>query len=384
MHNLVHCRLCHFRVSADDHYNSHLFQKHSVTNVSSKDEELLWEFDFEGADKFLCLLCSKSDNAISNFFGHYMGFHHFTLKCLTTIVAGKDTPFLVNGAEVSDRFINEQLKGHERLGYVDLQPKGFVQTPVNDSPTEEPVKEESSLVVLPEIKQEISSDTEEKQEKDNEMSEKDEQSQNDETIDYKGEEDFDITMTELIVLEKCYFNYVRQTLLCIDSNKMPQNSNIEYDKSKPDFLIDTECSLCKTKLETALSLTTHMNKIHSIKTIPVFSCRVCATTFDTYNELTNHINEELKDFEDLWICQFCDKEFSNREETRKHLTEHWSTLDYDNCFSPHLGFKCKYCPTLFWNETDRETHQIRVHFNKYKDQFYKCEPCSKTFGDKVC
>nr|XP_026486551.1 zinc finger protein 33A-like [Vanessa tameamea] len=385
VHNLVHCRLCHFRVTADDHYNSHLFQKHSVTNVSSKNEELLWELDHEGADKFLCLLCSKSDNSVSNFFGHYMGYHHFTLKCLTTIVAGKDTPFLVNGAEVSDRFIDEQLKGHVRLGYVDLQPKNFDKKPIIESFAEEPCNEsKSSTVVLPEVKQENVSDTEDqKPERDNEMSEKDEQSQNDEIIDYKGDEDFDITLTELIVLEKCYFNYIKQTLVDINSNQMPQTSHIDYEKAKSDIIMDVECSLCKTKLETALTLTTHMNKIHSIKTVPVFSCRVCATTFDTHNELTNHITEELADFEDLWICQFCDKEFDNREATRLHLTEHWNALDYDNCFSPHLGFKCKYCPTLFWNEPDRETHQIRVHFNKYKEQFYKCESCSQTFGDKV-
>ncbi|XP_052741352.1 zinc finger protein 699 [Bicyclus anynana] len=393
VHNLVHCRLCHFRVSADLDYNSHLFQKHGVTNVASKDEELLWLIDSDCPEKFLCLLCIKTENAtpfnVTAFFGHFMGIHHFTLKCMANIIAGRDTPFLVNGAEVSDRFLQQQLKDYGRLGYVDLVPKTFVpyQEP---EPNLTPNTEDNSQLIMPEVKEESHSDTDEKVQKekeendnDNEMSEKDENSQNDETIDYKGEEDFDITHTEVILLEKCYYEYIDKSLSYINEKTVPEVSHIDYERIKGDIDMDVECALCKSKFESAHSFTTHLNKMHSVKTLPLFSCRVCATTFDTYLDLSKHISEELGDFEDLWICQFCDKEFDNREQTRLHLTEHWASLDYDNCFSPHLGFKCKYCPTLFWNETERESHQTRVHFTKYKDEFYKCESCSKTFSDKV-
>lgn len=376
VHNLVHCRLCHFRVTADENYSSHLFQKHNVTNASCQNDDQFWHLDYDGDEKFMCSLCSKTDLLSSTFFGHFMGYHHFTLKCLTNLIAGKSTPFTVDGADVTDRFINEQLKGHVRLGYVDLTPKS--------EPPPGNVKVVPVEIVMPSVKKEVPSDAEEQNKAVRaEIVAKDENSQGTEVLDYKGEEDFDVTVTEMIIIERSYFDYINQLLSSVSEDKVPEISHIEYDKLKSDYLNNVKCPLCKTKLETVQSFATHMNKMHSVKSVPLYSCRVCAATFDTYNDLTNHITSELADFDDLWICQFCDKEFDNRESTRQHLTEHYNCLDYENCFSPHVGFKCKYCSTLFWNEPDRETHQIRVHYNKYKEYFYKCEPCSKTFGDKV-
>ncbi|OWR43039.1 zinc finger protein 107 [Danaus plexippus plexippus] len=377
-HNLVHCRLCHFRVSADFNYNSHLFEKHNVTNVSSKNEDVLWKVE---GGTFQCLLCSKSENTLSTFFGHFMGIHHLTLKCLTSVIAGRDTPFTVKGADVSEKFINEQLKSHVRLGYVDWETKD--DKTMNEFKKEKDLensltKVEQSASVR-EIKEEVISDEEELVEKENEVNQKDEPS----SSYYKWAEDFDITYMEIIIVHKSYYDYVDTSLRDINSNLMPEKSYLNYERMKAEIYMDVECGFCKTNFDTAQSFVEHMNKIHSVKSVPLYSCRVCCETFDNYLDLCTHVTEELADFEDLWICQFCDKEFDNREETRHHLTEHWTALDYDNCFSPHLGFKCKYCPTLFWNEPDRETHQLRVHLDKYKHQFYKCEKCDMEFGDKV-
>ncbi|CAK1580547.1 unnamed protein product [Parnassius mnemosyne] len=375
VHKLVHCRLCHFRVTDDDQYNTHLFQKHNVTNVLSKDEEVLWDFDYEGTTQFLCLLCSKSNNLISTFFKHYMGYHHFTIKCLTSIISGRDPPFTINGADVSSHFIDGQLQGQIRYGYVDLGKRPFEILHASKDGNN------AYSYLKAEIKVETKKDTDNNKEDDTKKDGKIKY----ENIhkNYKGDEDFDVTLTELIVLEKCYFDYVTRTLNDINCNQMPENSVIPYEDGKSDIIMDVDCPLCKSKYENAQAFTMHMNKMHCVKLVPLYSCRVCATTFDTQSELDTHTSMELGDFDDLWICQFCDKEFDNREATRKHLTEHWDIMEYDNCFSPHLGFKCKYCPTLFWNETDREQHQVRTHFINYTDQFYKCESCSETFSDKV-
>lgn len=303
-----------------------------------------------------------------------MGYHHLTLKCFTNIISGKDVPFLLYGADVSTEFV-ESLKDHAKYGYADLDQKTIVQNAdkrQNDS-------DDFLNILMPEIKQEMLSDVEDVN-VDNDQSK---DVQIDLIKSYKGDEDFDVTLMELIILQKCYYDYLSSTLNDINSNVVPKNSDIDYEKVKSDVLVDIECSLCKTKHHTIQTFTTHMYKMHSVKSVPVFSCRVCATTFDSQHELDSHVSEELGDFEDLWICQFCDKEFDNRETSRRHLTEHWDIIEYDNCFSPHLGFKCKYCPTLFWNETHRENHQVRVHFNKYKAQYYKCELCSDVFSDKV-
>lgn len=381
-HNLVHCRLCHFRTTDDEQYDNHLYQKHNVSNVASKYSDILWEIqngNADGPSKFLCLLCSKGNNLTTTFFGHYMGYHHFTLKCLTNIISGVDPPFSVEGANVSVDFIEGQLKNQQKIGYVDSDKKIIVEA----EPLKEEVKE-SIIVLVPEIKQEITSDNEENEEEGDKL-DKDSNVpyQDDPTRNYKGVEDFDVTLVELIVLQDSYFEYVNRTLSHINSNTLADETGLDYKTLKKDTLINTECALCKTKLNSLHTLIAHMSKIHSVKSVPIYSCRVCATTFDARNEFESHVSDEMSEFDDLWLCQFCDKEFDNRETTRKHLNEHWDIIEYDNCFSPHLGFKCKYCPTLFWNETDRETHHVRVHYNNHKNDFYKCQSCCDTFSDKV-
>ncbi|XP_059052181.1 zinc finger protein 33B-like [Achroia grisella] len=377
-HKLVHCRLCHFRVSDDDQYKTHLLQKHNVTNgTTSIDDENMWELDYEGGTKFFCLLCTKANNLSTTFFNHYMGYHHFTLKCFTNVISGRDPPFSVFGADVSSQFIDGQLKNQVRFGYVDLENK-VIET----RETENNEASEMLNVFVPEIKHEVITEVDDKFKEDDKESDEIKKRDDEIVKNYKGDEDFDVTLMELILLEKCYFNYVSQTLDDINSNTVPIVSDINYEAIKTNGTLEVTCVLCNTKLPVQ-EYPGHVGKMHSVKSVPMFSCRVCATTFDSHPELETHVTEELADFDDLWICQFCDKEFDNRESTRKHLIEHLDIMEYDNCFSPHLGFKCKYCPTLFWNETDREKHQVQVHFDKYQDQYYKCRSCLETYSDKV-
>ncbi|XP_072949518.1 uncharacterized protein [Epargyreus clarus] len=372
VHKLVHCRLCHFRLPVGEEYESHLFQKHNVTNTSCKDEEVFWELDVQRLPKFNCFLCSKTDNLTSTFFTHYMGFHHFTLKCITSFISGSDPPFTVHGAEVSSQFVDGELRGLNALGYIDGEQKPNENNHENNqSETTDPSKEQ--------VEQKPKTEFEEKDDENSHRAGSQNESVDD-TQGYEGDEDFDITLTELIVLQKCYFDYIKQTLDDISKKLVPEKSDIDNNKA---INIDVNCTICETKYQCVPTFVTHMYKMHCIRSEPEFSCRVCATTFETCDDLETHILEELGDFEDLWLCQFCDKEFDNRVETRKHLTEHWESIEYDNCFSPHLGFKCRFCPTLFWNEIDRETHQVRVHLNKHSHQFYKCNSCMETFSDKV-
>ncbi|CAF4933274.1 zinc finger protein 33A-like [Pieris napi] len=377
-HNLVHCRLCHFRVSADTNYDAHLLQKHNVTNGSSV-YGTLWELDPDDAI-FSCVLCSKTENLLTAFFSHYMGYHHFTLKCLASLVSGKDPPFTVKGVDISSQFLDSELSGQTRFGYVDLE----APMPQQNDEVEDTQIQLSDLV--PEIKTEAHSDDEdikvlEEASKGENQSESLNESQNEESIDYRGEIDFDITLTEILLLDNAYFDYISKVYKNIDEGVVPDFSSVDYG-CKSDFT-DLECKLCKVIFEDAPTFTVHMTKMHSVKTEQLYSCRVCLASFDTNYALIAHTLQELGDFEDLWICQFCDKEFNNRELTRQHLTDHWDQLEFENCFSPHLGFKCRLCPMLFWNEQDRELHQINSHFEKYKESFYKCEDCSLIFGDKV-
>ncbi|KAJ8731180.1 hypothetical protein PYW07_004344 [Mythimna separata] len=375
-HNLVHCRLCHFRVLDGELYHSHLFQKHNVSNVTNKDEDNLWELEYDGTSNFLCLLCNKSTNSTRTFFNHYMGYHHFTLKCFAALLSGRDIPFSVYGADLRAEFVEEQLKHHARYGYVDseFRPSDCV---VVDDPNQ---TRDLLKVLIPEIKQEIETPDETNND-DGTAKAKDDD--DDIYKSYNGIDDFDVTLMELIIVQKCYHDYISDVLSDINANSFFEYSDLDYEHLTTEVAMDIVCTLCSIRYSTLSNFASHMFKMHSIKSLPVFSCRVCATTFDTQNELENHISNELGEFEDLWLCQFCDKEFDDRENTRRHMTEHWEHAEYDNCFSPHIGFKCRYCPTLFWHETDRETHQVRAHFFNHKDAFYKCETCNEIFSDKV-
>lgn len=378
LHNLVHCRLCHFRVLDGDLYHSHLFQKHNVSNVANKDEDNLWELEYDGTSNFICLLCNKSNNSTRTFFNHYMGYHHFTLKCFTALMSGRDIPFSVYGADLRPEFVEEQLKHHERYGYIDsdLKPPPDCVIDADTNETRDLLK-----VLIPEIKQEVLNADEAKN--DDEAGKAKDADNDDIYKNYNGIDDFDVTLMELIVVQKCYQDYINDILSDINANSVFEYSDIDYEKLTTDVTVDIVCTLCSVRYSTVSNFTTHMLKLHCIKSLPIFSCRVCATPFETHQELESHTTHELGEFEDLWICQFCDKEFEDREVTRRHLTEHWELVEYDNCFSPHLGFKCRYCPTLFWHETDRETHQVRAHFFNHKDAYYKCESCNEIFSDKV-
>ncbi|GBP76565.1 Zinc finger protein 836 [Eumeta japonica] len=391
VHHLVHCRLCFFMMSDNDEYHSHLFQKHNVTNIANRETELLWEMEYDGSPKFICLLCSGSTVLVSDFFKHFVCYHHFTLKCITNMLSGRDLPFSVYGVNISQHFLETQLKDHMRYGYIDPDQK-MVKTEIDKTSSQplqglEPTDVNPNLLdaLIPEIKQENLSDhdDEAEQNKDTENSVQRSAADNIFIENYKGNEDFDVTLIELMLLQKCSFDYINMILESITLNIIPKLSNIDYTAIKSEQVVDVDCPLCLTKYQNMTEFCGHLCKMHGIKSVPAYSCRVCSRSFESDSELANHMGEEMAEFEDLWLCQFCDKEFDDRVKTREHLTEHWTTIDIDNCFSPHLGFKCKYCPTLFWNEAERESHQNRVHMNKHKEDFYKCESCSEIFSDKT-
>ncbi|XP_035440327.2 zinc finger protein 135 [Spodoptera frugiperda] len=377
VHNLVHCRLCHFRVLDGDPYHTHLFQKHNISNVANKDEENLWELEYDGTSNFQCLLCNKPNITTRTFFNHYMGYHHFTLKCFTHLISGRDPPFTVFGADLRPEFVEEQLKNHPRYGYVesDFKPAGC---PIEADPS---ATKDLLKVLIPEIKQEVVTADETKT--DDGLEKTKDEDYDDVYKNYNGDDDFDVTSLELVAVQKCYHDYISDILSDINAKAFFEYSDVNYEKITTEITMDIVCTLCSVRYSTLSLFSAHMFKMHCIKSSPIFSCRVCVTPFENQTELDNHVTNELGDFEDLWICQFCDKEFDDRESTRRHLTEHWDLVEYDNCFSPHLGFKCRYCPTLFWHETDRETHQVRAHYFNHKEDYYKCETCNELFSDKI-
>lgn len=282
-------------------------------------------------------------------------------------VAGVDLPFKVKGVELTPEFVDTQLKAYSTLGYVDFMKSLKFK--------------EESVMVTEETIITVDCEPEFKEFSDN-YDNSEELKLSEDIRGYKGVQDFDVALLEVITIQKCYFDYVNETIKDIDSNVLPLSSEITYTNNS----IETkpiDCCLCTEVFMRKTTFESHMIKAHGAKAQPIYWCRVCAAVFDSFSELEAHSTQELGEFEDLWICQFCDKEFDGREGVRKHLTEHWDVIEYDNCFSPHLGFKCKFCPMLFWNETDRETHHVKVHVQISRSDFYDCTACGEVFGDKV-
>lgn len=327
----------------------------------------MWEFECKGTQKFVCVLCSKSHNVGKEFVDHFMSYHHFTLKCFAFFITGIDLPFKVKGTNLTPKFIKTHLSNAvHTFGYIDFV-KNFK---IKEEPT---VPDETTITVdcEPDLK---------------ELSENGEESEelklDEEARGYKGVEDIDVTLLEVINMQKCYFDYIDETLNDIKSNTVPLSSDINY-ANIPSESRPITCCFCTEVFVKKSNFETHITRMHNVKTLPLYWCRVCAAVFDNLSELESHCSEELGEFDELWICQFCDKEFDGREATRNHLTEHWDELEFDNCFSPHLGFKCKFCPSLFWNETDRDSHHVKMHIQKHIADFYNCSLCGEVFGDKV-
>lgn len=386
-HQLVHCRLCYFMLPDNDDYHSHLYQKHNVINVARRNDEVLWAAEYDGSPKFQCLLCSKNVMNV-DYFKHFMCYHHFTLKCFTSLLSGNDISFKIYGANISQNFLAAQLKEHSKFGYIDLDRKAIEPEPP-DVITEE-VNTNLLDALIPEIKQEITSDTEEpkiiEEPKRIEEPEVDEETKRitEEILKYRGDEDFDVTLTELVMPQKPYYEYIESVIKDFELNIVHVCSNINYQLINSTNNITMKCTLCVNMYENIQDFVSHMCKMHCLKVVPTFFCRVCMATFDNEIDFKNHCSEEMGEFDDLWLCQFCDKEFINRESTREHLAQHKDKMDLSNCFSPHIGFKCRYCPSLFWNEPDREMHHSEDHYALHKEDFYKCSLCDDVFGDKVC
>lgn len=383
-------------IADNDEYNRHLFKKHNLMNVSNKDVEFPWEIEYEGSPKFLCLFCAKSQ-MVADFFRHYMCYHRFTLKCFTAILSGQEIPFTIDGAQISSEFLATHLQDQIKFGYVDAlkRPLNLDHKALYTEDTSNNLLE----ALIPEIKQEIVSDSEEnfnpgekneetvkenpKEEQDEDMStSRDENVSNskDEVMSYKGVENFDITLTEVIILQDVFYKYIDSVL---ERDEFSKHSKIDYTLINYNVKINMDCPVCDDKDIHITDFTMHLLKMHLVRSVPPFCCRVCTATFDTESEFKGHEFEEFGDFEHLWICQFCDSEFDNREDTRAHLATHKEDMMLDNCFSPHLGFKCRYCPTLFWTERERETHHTELHFTKHKEEFYKCFLCDEVYSDKV-
>lgn len=383
-HNLVHCRLCSFMITDDGDYDRHLFKKHNILEVAHKDASFPWELEYDGSTKFVCLFCSKSI-IVTDFFRHFMCFHRYTLKCFSMMLSGKEVPFTIHGANISAEFLSTHFTDQTRCGYVDVEPKLDEKAHNDDS---------SNFIdaLIPEIKQEVVSNPSEndilktvpdQKPAQVEIVPNDDEQKLNEIMAYSGEEIFDVTSIEVIVLQDMCRLYIDEIMREITEESLQKKRELDFSLIRNNTERPLECPICEEHLFNIVQFLSHLTKTHSVHCVPVYSCRLCLQRFDTEAEYRKHVALEIKDFNDLWLCQYCDLEFDNREDTREHLKIHLNEIMSESCCSPHLGFKCRYCPYLFWNETEREDHTRMTHASKWREEFYKCCMCSIFYSDKV-
>jgi hypothetical protein len=92
----------------------------------------------------------------------------------------------------------------------------------------------------------------------------------------------------------------------------------------------------------------------------------CKFTTDINGE--NIFNENDK----IWICEYCDKEYEDKEECVKHEK---------SCkkIKINSSFNCQYCDKEFDTQKGATFHENRHCKSKYEEEIFNCQYCDKEF-----
>lgn len=395
IHRLAHCRMCNLMLPAGDVFNTHLFNKHAVSINQDEEHDEVWTIVYPQSWIFACLLCNKDNLQNFDFLRHYLYHHKFSLKCLTTLVNGKNLGFSVLGANVNT--FTQSAETDQKANY-DAESRNNYTNSVKESNNHDDESYPFMEALIPEIKQEIVSDDENS--KDEEFLSDIKSKQELETLDpgndlslatedflvkWSGREDLDVTFVQFIPIRKSETDYITQNFTDVNSGVVTSNSFLNYENDKKYEPGKLTCPICYPlkSMPSFFELVEHVTKHHALRSTPSYTCRLCSIHSQTHTDMQKHASFEANLFIKMYICQFCEEEFASREEARGHLTVHWEELKVVECTSPQVGLKCRYCSLLFWHETDRERHHCEEHYASNKEHFFRCSSCHMIFSDKV-
>ncbi|XP_044739688.1 zinc finger protein 436-like [Chrysoperla carnea] len=164
-----------------------------------------------------------------------------------------------------------------------------------------------------------------------------------------------------------------------------------------------QCKYCGNMYNQSNSLRNHIKIKHlNIKPTTVkkpnvtFTCRTCTKKFPSKSEYNKHKLEEHPEQIQIYLCNYCGKEFTDSLRLKSHLLAHSTdrkhkctmcdkqfvrkqSLKMHEAF--HTGerrYQCKLCEQRFKQSSHLRTH-MRTHT---AEKPYKCQYCEKSFAGK--
>lgn len=131
-------------------------------------------------------------------------------------------------------------------------------------------------------------------------------------------------------------------------------------------LANFECDHCKKTFNKKAALRSHMYTHLGIKQ---FRCPHCPRLFKRRTNLHSHIDrthKALADDPDIYVCNYCDKPFLDKETLKEHLASHSQSEN---------PFKCIYCNKVFAYHTLLMQHE-RKHMVGGR---HECTLCSMSY-----
>ncbi|KAK4882107.1 hypothetical protein RN001_005426 [Aquatica leii] len=139
-----------------------------------------------------------------------------------------------------------------------------------------------------------------------------------------------------------------------------ENASTKIVKSNND---PVTCFICDKRFAKKAHLKQHIETRHSNKKQTIFVCEVCGVIIKSRS---SHYHHMLKHAGKKYVCNFCQKSYSNSSALQLHIAAVHKNM------RTHL---CTICGKLF-NYSNALTYHMRIHTDERK---YKCTYCDKTF-----
>ncbi|XP_072034329.1 uncharacterized protein [Amphiura filiformis] len=145
------------------------------------------------------------------------------------------------------------------------------------------------------------------------------------------------------------------------------------------------CGICKKRLFTRGSWSSHMSSHKAQESGKRFICEVCKKEFDIFRYLQCHLRQHTN--KPLFTCEKCGKGFKTNPRLNRHMTSHDDIKPYicEQCgkgfthpynlnghLRTHTGekpFQCDICNAAFTHNVSLKTHKKSAHgIDMWKDQ----------------
>ena len=133
---------------------------------------------------------------------------------------------------------------------------------------------------------------------------------------------------------------------------------------------DYKCDLCNILFTRLIDLKMHMDGVHKERK----KCDFCSKTFINNSSLNRHVKALHLLKPKSYQCLFCDKEFFQSQQLKRHKQVHEKRIEL---------YKCDLCDKTYQRDDTLKHHVKTVHKKITNQKEYKCEKCNKVFVGRL-